>query len=101
MNTIADQILQAVTVPLNVAHHDIVNDSHRHSGPAQDSHFNLLLVSDAFAGKTPVKRHQMVYGLLGDLMGNPIHALALHCYTPEQWQQKQSMPTAPDCLSGS
>ncbi len=101
MNTIAKQILQAVCEPLAVTHHDIVNDSHRHSGPAQDSHFSLLLVSQEFAGKTPVKRHQMVYALVGELMGNPIHALALHCYTPEQWQQKQAMPTAPDCLGGS
>ncbi|MCP5101832.1 MAG: BolA family transcriptional regulator, partial [bacterium] len=50
------------------------------------------LVSDQFVGLMPVKRHQLVYGLVGDLMNNPIHALALHCYTPQQWAQKNSMP---------
>ncbi|MGB2181012.1 MAG: BolA family transcriptional regulator, partial [Pseudomonadales bacterium] len=29
------------------------------------------------------------------------HALALHCYTPQQWATKQGMPAAPNCLGGS
>ncbi len=99
--SIEDQLLAAVVGPLAVSYHQLTNDSHKHSGPAQDSHFSLLLVSDQFVGLMPVKRHQLVYGLVGDLMNNPIHALALHCYTPQQWAQKNSMPAAPDCMGAS
>ena len=101
MSSVNEQLLQAVLSPLQVEHHELTNDSHMHSGPAQDSHFSLLLVSEIFAGLMPVKRHQLVYELVGDLMGNPIHALALHCYTPQQWATKQGMPAAPNCLGGS
>lgn len=98
--SIQQQILDAVLGPVEALHHEITNDSHMHSGPATDSHFSLMIVSDRFAGLMPVKRHQLVYGLVGDLMGNPIHALALHCYTPEQWEKKTGMPLAPNCLGG-
>ena len=101
MTNVAEQLIQAVVTPLDVSHHQLENDSHKHGGGATDSHFNLLLVSEKFAGLSPVKRHQMVYGLAGDLMGNPIHALALHCYTEKQWQAKQVMPDTAPCLGGS
>ena len=100
MSSVNKQLLQAVLTPLQVVHHELSNDSHMHSGSAQDSHFSLLLVSEQFAGLLPVKRHQLVYDLVGDLIGNPIHALALHCYTPQQWASKKTMPTAPNCLGG-
>ena len=98
--SIEQQLLEAVLGPLEVSYHEVTNDSHMHSGPAQDSHFSLLLVSEQFIGLMPVKRHQLVYGQVGALMSNPIHALALHCYTPEQWAKKSGMPVAPDCLGG-
>jgi stress-induced morphogen len=40
-------------------------------------HFQAVVVTSAFAGKTRVEQHQMVYSALGDLMNGPIHALAL------------------------
>jgi stress-induced morphogen len=40
-------------------------------------HLQALVVSPAFAGKTRIEQHQMVYAALGDLMNGPIHALAL------------------------
>ena len=51
-------------------------------------HYQARVVSTAFAGKTPVEQHQMVYGALGDAMSGPIHALALKTYTPESWQRR-------------
>jgi stress-induced morphogen len=42
-----------------------------------EDHFQALVVTAAFAGKTRVEQHQMVYAALGDLMHGPIHALAL------------------------
>lgn len=48
-------------------------------------HYQLLIVSGRFAGKTMVEQHQMVYGALGDTMRSAVHALALKTYTPAQW----------------
>jgi stress-induced morphogen len=49
-------------------------------------HFQVLVVSPHFQGKTMVEQHQLVYRALGDLMKEAIHALALKTYTPEQWK---------------
>jgi stress-induced morphogen len=40
-------------------------------------HFAAHVVSSAFAGKTRVQQHQMVYEALGGRMGGVLHALAL------------------------
>ena len=50
-------------------------------------HWEALIVSSAFAGKSRIEQHQMVYAALGELMAGPIHALALHTYTPETWSE--------------
>jgi acid stress-induced BolA-like protein IbaG/YrbA len=48
-------------------------------------HFEAIVVSEAFEGRSMVQQHQMVYGTLGDRMGGEIHALALRTYTPADW----------------
>lgn len=47
-------------------------------------HFEAIVVSEEFAGKSRVKRHQMVYKALGNLMEERLHALALKTITPEE-----------------
>jgi len=49
-------------------------------------HFQVLVISDQFAGKNMVEQHQMVYRALGDSMKEAIHALALKTFTPDQWK---------------
>ncbi|MGI9251835.1 MAG: BolA family protein [Pseudohongiellaceae bacterium] len=81
---------------------EIENESHRHSGPATDSHFKLTLVSEEFADQTRVVRHQRVYQLLADELAGGIHALSLHLYSPAEWQQRDgATPASPDCRGGS
>jgi acid stress-induced BolA-like protein IbaG/YrbA len=53
------------------------------SGP-DGVHFEALVVSASFAGKLPLARHRMVYQALGNLMQNPIHALAITARAPEE-----------------
>jgi stress-induced morphogen len=53
-------------------------------------HYEALVVSPSFAGKTKVTRHRMVYGALQEAMVQRIHALALTTVTPEELQQEQS-----------
>lgn len=47
-------------------------------------HYAAHIVSSAFAGKTRVQQHQMVYAALKGLMGGQLHALALHTAAPNQ-----------------
>ena len=52
-------------------------------------HFQALIVSPAFAGKSRVQRHQLVYAALGDRMREEIHALSMQTLTPEEWQKSR------------
>jgi acid stress-induced BolA-like protein IbaG/YrbA len=47
-------------------------------------HFEALIVSDAFRGKSRVQRHQLVYAALGERMREEIHALSMRTLTPEE-----------------
>jgi acid stress-induced BolA-like protein IbaG/YrbA len=49
------------------------------------THFEAVIVSVAFSGKSMVQQHQLVYAALGDRMRAEIHALSMKTYTPEQW----------------
>ena len=50
-------------------------------------HFSAIIVSEAFAGKRPIQRHQLVYAALGDRMREEIHALSMKTLTPEEFSQ--------------
>ncbi|MGB7541095.1 MAG: BolA family protein [Burkholderiales bacterium] len=47
-------------------------------------HFEALIVSEAFRGKSRVQRHQLVYAALGERMREEIHALSMQTLTPEE-----------------
>jgi len=55
------------------------------------THFEAVIVSEAFAGKNRVQQHQLVYQALGEKMGTDIHALSIRTYTPEQWEQAREL----------
>ena len=88
MSSIRDQIvnrLQALSPSLI----EVTDDSASHAGHAgardhtertgaiKGTHFELTIVSDAFAGKSLVARHRMIYELLAELMQTHIHALKI------------------------
>lgn len=52
------------------------------------THFEAVIVSPAFIGKSMLQQHQLVYAALGDRMRAEIHALSMKTYTPEQWLNK-------------
>ena len=93
-----EQRLQA----LRPIHIELINESHMHNVPANsETHFKVTLVSDSFDGMMPVKRHQQIYALLADELSGPVHALALHLYTPKEWQARGSeRPNSPNCRGG-
>ncbi len=54
-------------------------------------HFDAVVVSDLFAGKSPVQQHRLVYAALGGRMEREeIHALSLKTYTPDAWRTQQN-----------
>ena len=51
-------------------------------------HFQAVVVSPQFAGKSRIQRHQLVYAALGERMREEIHALSMQTLTPEEWNKK-------------
>lgn len=88
-----------LTEALQPQHMEVINESHQHNVPAgSESHFKVVLVSEAFEGKSLVSQHRMVYSLLSEELKDQVHALALHTYTPSTW--KSASPQSPECLGG-
>ncbi|MFF7708778.1 BolA/IbaG family iron-sulfur metabolism protein [Pseudomonas sp. NPDC007930] len=83
---------------LQPEHLQVFDESHMHSR-GQQTHYKAVVVSQRFEGLSSVKRHQLVYGTLGEMMGE-FHALALHTYTPQEWAQVGSAPASPVCAGG-
>ena len=54
------------------------------------THFQGVIVSEEFVGKSMVQQHQLVYKALGSKMGNEIHALSMQTLTPAEWEDKQN-----------
>lgn len=83
-----EQIRQALHDAFNPELLEVEDDSHRHAGHAgaRDGrgHFNVTVVSAAFAGKASLARHRAVYAALGEMMQTDIHALSIKARTPEE-----------------
>ena len=79
--TRAERIRAALEAAFQPSELDVVDDSHRHAGHAgaRDGrgHFNVRIVSAAFAGMPPLARHRAVYAALGEMMQTDIHALSI------------------------
>jgi acid stress-induced BolA-like protein IbaG/YrbA len=69
-------IQQGIAAGLACEHVEVVGDG---------QHFQALVVSAQFAGKSRVQRHQLVYAALGSRMREEIHALSMRTLTPEEW----------------
>jgi acid stress-induced BolA-like protein IbaG/YrbA len=52
-------------------------------------HFDALVVSSAFEGRSRVQRHQLVYAALGLRMREEVHALSIKALTPAEWRALQ------------
>jgi acid stress-induced BolA-like protein IbaG/YrbA len=55
-------------------------------------HFQALVVSAQFAGRSRVQRHQLVYAALGQRMREEIHALSMQTLTPDEWKKVGGTP---------
>ena len=72
-----DSVREGISSGLDCEHLEVLGDG---------QHFNALIVSAAFDGKSRVQRHQLVYAALGERMREEIHALSMRTLTPSEWQ---------------
>ena len=71
-----EQIKGWISEGLACEHVEVRGDGH---------HFEAVVVSAAFRGKSRVQQHQLVYAALGGRMAGEIHALSMQTYAPEDW----------------
>ncbi|MBP6123276.1 MULTISPECIES: transcriptional regulator BolA [Providencia] len=85
MQSCVSQKLQAAFEPI---HLEVINESYQHNVlPGSESHFKVVLVSEKFENKRMLGRHREIYAILADELAGGIHALALHTYTPKEWEE--------------
>jgi BolA protein len=86
----SERIAAALQDRLAPAHVDVADESHLHAGHAGAAsgggHFRATVVSERFVGLSRVRAQRIVYDALREELGGEIHALALRCLTPEQWE---------------
>ncbi|HEY9133098.1 MAG TPA: BolA family protein [Dyella sp.] len=84
MNTVED-IRQRLSAALDPIELEVLDEGYKHVGHANEGkgHFHVRIVSAAFAGQLPLKRHRMVYAALGGLMDQGIHALSIDAQPPK------------------
>ncbi|KAJ0251372.1 SufE-like protein 1 [Hirschfeldia incana] len=87
------RIREKLEKELNPVELEVEDVSYQHAGHAAvrgsagadgETHFNLRVVSDAFQGKSLVKRHRMVYDLLQEELQSGLHALSIVAKTPAE-----------------
>lgn len=80
-------------------HLEVVNESSGHHVPAgSETHFKVVLVSNDFENRSRVARHRQVNALLAAEFAAGMHALAVHTYTPSEWQRRHGeAPMSPPC----
>lgn len=98
--SIQQTIIEKLTNEFSPLFLNVENDSHLHSsGRGAESHFKVTIVSDKFAPLRAVARHQSIYRCLADELANGVHALALHTYTANEWQETgKVIPKSTNCL---
>ena len=81
---------------------EVSNESSMHNVPAgSETHLKVLVVSAAFAGRSSVERHRLVYDALGEEFRDGLHALSVTSRSPEEWASNSSIVESPACHGGS
>ena len=85
------------------SHLEVINESNMHNvPPGSESHFKLVVVSDNFADKSLVQRHQSVNSVLAEELKGSIHALSMVTHTDAEWAERGGWTMdSPLCRGGS
>lgn len=87
MGAIFEAIHDKLTAAFAPTRLEIQDDSDRHAGhagatPGGESHFNVLIEAQAFAGTSKVMRQRLVHKALADELAGPVHALSIKALAP-------------------
>ena len=87
---------------LRPSHLEVIDESYMHNvEPGSESHVRIVAVSDKFESLNLVKSHQLIYAQIQEEIDGPIHAISLHTFTSQEWEDKnQQAEPSPDCLGG-
>lgn len=78
--------LETVFSPQYIAIEDESARHAGHSGHGGGGHYQVVLVASAFAGKSLLERHRMIYEAVDEVIGNEVHALSIKAHTPQEYQ---------------
>lgn len=96
--SVAETIQQKLQAALLPEYIEVLNESHNHHVPPNsETHFKVVLVSQAFNGLRLLARHRKVNETLAHELANGVHALSMHTYTPEEWLALAEVPQSPKC----
>ncbi len=103
MKTRLQRIEETIASALTLSYLDVADESSGHNVPAgAESHFKVTAVSAVFAGESRINRHRLINALLESEFAAGMHACALHLYSDEEWQQRNSAaPQSPACAGAS
>ena len=97
------EIRSKLRAAFDPVHLEVANESHMHSvPPGSESHFKLVIASPRFEGERLLGRHRLVNQALAAELAGPVHALAIHAVTPDEWfLAAGESPASPLCEGGS
>jgi stress-induced morphogen len=98
------RILETLTGALAPVHLEVENESSQHSvPPGSETHFKVLIVSEAFTGKSRIDRQRLVNDALKSELQSGLHALTQRTLSPDEWEKQKATLQfeSPECLGGS
>lgn len=101
--TVEETLTGKFIAEFSPVHFELDNESYKHNVPkGSESHFKAVIVSDAFSDMPRIRRHQAAYAVAADELAGDVHALALHTFTPAEWEARQQKAEAsPNCKGGT
>ncbi|MEM9622194.1 MAG: BolA/IbaG family iron-sulfur metabolism protein [Pseudomonadota bacterium] len=102
MNQRAENLENQLADALELEHLEIIDESGNHNVPAgAQSHFKVIAVAQAFAEVTRIQRHRLINAAVQEEFAQGMHALAIHAYSPAEWQDRfGEAPMSPPCRGG-
>ncbi|KOC63765.1 BolA-like protein, partial [Habropoda laboriosa] len=98
---VESSIKKKLVESLNPFHIEVINESYMHNVPkGSETHFKVIVVSDAFKNVPLIKRHRMVNELLQAELEGGVHALSIVAKAPDQWNEKTDITPSPACKGG-
>lgn len=91
-------ITEKLTAALSPVYLEVINESdNHHVPPNSETHFKVIIASEAFEGQRLIGRHRSVNQALAEEFANGLHALSMHTFTPSEWQAEADVPNSPKC----